>query len=132
MVFPFVAQQLKQGLHREYVAINDNLNTVRGKINLSETIKNKIKHKNMMNCDFDEYSENNIYNQIIKTTAYYLIANGNVDNTYKKKLKKIMLYFNSVDIIEQLFNGKIYISIRAIKTIICLSTFVILYYTTYF
>lgn len=43
-----LAQQLKQGLHREYVAINDNLNTVRGKINLSETIKNKIKHKNMM------------------------------------------------------------------------------------
>ena len=40
-----LAQQLKQGLHREYVAINDNLNTVRGKINLSETIKNKIKHK---------------------------------------------------------------------------------------
>lgn len=96
-----LAQQLKQGLHREYVAINDNLNTVRGKINLSETIKNKIKHKNMMNCDFDEYSENNIYNQIIKTTAYYLIANGNVDNTYKKKLKKIMLYFNSVDIIDK-------------------------------
>ena len=96
-----LAQQLKQGLHREYVAINDNLKTVRGKINLSETIKNKIKHKNMMNCDFDEYSENNIYNQIIKTTAYYLIANGNVDNTYKKKLKKIMLYFNSVDIIDK-------------------------------
>ncbi|MBR1620182.1 5-methylcytosine-specific restriction endonuclease system specificity protein McrC [bacterium] len=96
-----LAQQLKQGLYREYVAINDDLNTVRGKINLYETIKNKVKHKNMMNCDFDEYSENNIYNQIIKTTAYYLIANGNVDDTYKKKLKKIMLYFNTVDVIDK-------------------------------
>lgn len=96
-----IAQQIKQGLHREYVTLNDDLKTLKGKINLINTIKNKGKNKVLLNCDFDEYSENNIYNQIIKTTAYYLITNGNVNNTYKKKLKQLLLFFNSVEIIDK-------------------------------
>lgn len=96
-----LAQQLKQGLHKDYTAVNNDLNTVKGKINLSETIRNKICHKRMINCDFDEYSENNIYNQIIKTSAYYLLTNGAVDNSHKANLKKILFYFNSVDIIDK-------------------------------
>lgn len=101
ILYKGIAQQLKQGLYREYVSKNEDLNTVRGKINLPETIKNKINHKNLINCDFDEFSENNIYNQILKTTAFYLITNGNVESVYKKKLKKVLLYFNSVDLLDK-------------------------------
>lgn len=101
ILYKGISQQIKQGLYREYVHVNDDLNTVRGKINLPETIKNKIKHKNLINCDFDEFSENNIYNQILKMTAFYLITNGNVNSSYKKKLKKVMLYFNSVDLLDK-------------------------------
>lgn len=101
ILYKGISQQIKQGLYREYVHVNDDLTTVRGKINLPDTIKNKINHKNLINCDFDEFSENNIYNQILKTTAFYLITNGNVESIYKKKLKKVMLYFNSVDLLDR-------------------------------
>ena len=40
-----VTQQLKQGLYREYVNKSDELTTMRGKLNLQGTIRNKIQCK---------------------------------------------------------------------------------------
>ena len=66
ILYRCASQQLKQGLYREYIEIDENITTLRGKINISETIKNKIKHKQLISCSHDEYSENNLFNQIIK------------------------------------------------------------------
>ena len=60
--------QLKQGLYKQYIAYDENLLKVRGKINIPATIKNQIQKRKLVHCEYDELSENNIYNQIIKTT----------------------------------------------------------------
>ena len=73
---------------------------MRGKINMPGTIKNKLLHKQVLTCDFDELSENNILNQILKTTVMLLLRNGKVKAKYKDDLKKKMLYFSNVDSIE--------------------------------
>ena len=86
ILYRCVSQQLKQGLHREYVVIDEDISTVRGKINITQTIKNKIKHKQLISCNHDEYSENNLFNQIIKTTIDYLICSNNIKKEYKKAL----------------------------------------------
>lgn len=64
------------------------------------TIKNRLAHKRVLTCDFDELSENNLLNQILKTTVTLLLRNGKVQAKYKDDLKKKMLYFSNVEIIE--------------------------------
>lgn len=91
-----ISQQLKQGLYREYVDKSDNLNVLRGKLNINGTISNRIQHKNLLACEFDELSEDNIFNQILKLTATILIKSKSVSAEYKSELKKILLYFGNI------------------------------------
>lgn len=91
---------MKQGLYREYISHQEELTVMRGKINMPGTIKNKLLHKQVLTCDFDELSENNMLNQILKTTVMLLLRNGKVKAKYKDDLKKKMLYFSNVDSIE--------------------------------
>ena len=95
-----VAQQLKQGLYREYITINENLSTLRGKVDISSSIKLKMQKKQLIGCEHDELSENNIFNQIIKATASLLIRQSAVSAKYKAELKKEMLFFSNVDDID--------------------------------
>lgn len=95
-----IAQQLKQGLYREYIEQAENLSVMRGKLNIQGTIRNKIQHKQLLACEFDELSENNVFNQILKTTAVVLIREKNVASKRRTALKKVMLFFGSVDTID--------------------------------
>lgn len=95
-----IGLQLKQGLYREYISRQEELPVMRGKINMQGTIKNKLAHERVLTCDFDELSENNTLNQILKTTVMLLLRNGKVQAKYKDDLKKKMLYFSNVDVIE--------------------------------
>lgn len=94
-----IAKQLKQGLHKEYISNTENLAVMRGKINIKGTIDNRLNQKQLLSCEYDELSENNIFNQIIKTTVFFLINKSSVSNEYKNILKKEMLYFENVDMI---------------------------------
>jgi len=95
-----IGQQLKKGLYREYINKNENLTTLRGKINMQGTIRNKMMKKSVLSCEYDELSENNLLNQILNTTVFILIRHANVENKYKDDLIKKMLFFSNVDIIE--------------------------------
>ena len=57
-----IGLQLKQGLYREYISRQEELSVMRGKINMPGTIKNRLAHKRVLTCDFDELSENNLLN----------------------------------------------------------------------
>ena len=95
-----IGLQLKQGLYKEYINRQEELSVMRGKINIPGTIKNTLAHERILTCVFDELSENNTLNQILKTTVMLLLRNGKVQAKYKDDLKKEMLYFSNVDIIE--------------------------------
>lgn len=95
-----IGTQLKQGLHRTYVTHNGELKGLRGKINIHKTIRCKVAHKQMISCEFDELSENTLLNQIIKTTVMLLLKNESVGTEYKESLKKKMLFFSNVDILD--------------------------------
>ena len=67
-----VANQLKQGLYKEYILQSEELSVLRGKLNLQGTIKNRIQHRQKLACEYDELSENNLLNRILKTTMMIL------------------------------------------------------------
>ena len=95
-----IGQQLKQGLYREYLNRTEDMPVMRGKIDMPGTIKNKLARKQVLTCEFDELSENNLFNQILKTTVLLLLRHAKVDAEYKSDLKKKMLFFSAVDTIE--------------------------------
>ena len=95
-----ISRQLKQGLYREYMNCKEDVSVVRGKIDMPRTIKNRLARKRIIACEYDELSENNIMNQILKTTVKLLLQHGSVDKEYKNNLKKEMLFFSNVDTID--------------------------------
>ena len=70
-----IGKLLKQGIYREYINHSENLSTVRGKINLSNTIQNFFAGRRKIFCEFDELSENNLFNRILKKRELYFFAN---------------------------------------------------------
>lgn len=95
-----ISFQLKQGLHREYIKREVSLNTVKGKININKTISLRTRNSNLVACDYDELSENNIYNRIIVTTVEILLKHSNVKKKTKSSLKRLMLFFSNVQPVE--------------------------------
>lgn len=92
-----VSYLLKQGLHKEYILKEDALTTLRGKLNLQETIKEKLSQRARLACEYDELTINNIFNKIIKTTIDILLNKSDVKVERKRLLKNLMLYFDGVD-----------------------------------
>lgn len=95
-----IGMQLKQGLYRTYINRVEPLSVVRGKIDMLGTIRNRLEHRLCVTCDYDELSENNLLNQILKSTVLLLLRQKDIEERYKAELKKEMLYFSAVDEIE--------------------------------
>jgi 5-methylcytosine-specific restriction enzyme subunit McrC len=94
-----IGHQLKQGLYREYLDFDEDISVLRGKIDIRGTVKNRLAQRRMLTCEYDELSENNLLNQILKTTVMILLRHTRVDDEYKADLKKEMLFFSNVDVI---------------------------------
>ena len=95
-----IGKQLKQGLYREYLNHKNDVITVRGKIDMPGTTSHQMTRKRMLTCQYDELSENNLLNQILKTTILLLLRHSRVDQEYKDNLKKEMMFFSNVDVLE--------------------------------
>ena len=64
-----IGRQLKQGLYREYLNQKETVTAVRGKIDMPGTIQNRLARRQVLTCEYDELSVNNLLNQILKTTV---------------------------------------------------------------
>lgn len=95
-----IGKQLKQGLYREYLNHKNDVITVRGKIDIPGTISHQMTRKRMLTCDYDELSENNLLNQILKTTILLLLRHSRVNQEYKDNLKREMMFFSNVDVLD--------------------------------
>ncbi len=95
-----IGRQLKQGLYKEYLNRKEDVTVVHGKINMPGTIRNRLARKRVLTCKYDELSENNLLNQILKTTVMLLLRHAKVDQEHKNNLKKEMLFFTNVDTID--------------------------------
>lgn len=91
-----ISRQLKQGLHREYLSHTEDLTVLRGKIDLPGTMKNRLARRQSVSCEYDELSEDNLLNQVLKTTAMILLRHGDVSAEHRDELRKRMLFFSGV------------------------------------
>ncbi|BAZ97260.1 5-methylcytosine-specific restriction enzyme subunit McrC [Dehalococcoides mccartyi] len=91
-----IAFLLKRGLGKEYIPQVETLSTLRGKVEVTDSVKGRTMLKKQLVCSYDDFSINSYMNRIIKTTAE-LLLHADISKTRKKELRKLMVYFKDVD-----------------------------------
>lgn len=94
-----VSKQIKQGLVKDYIEISETTSSIKGKINITDSINEQSFIKGQLNCSYDEFSVNCKLNQILNSTITLLIK-SDISKTRKKKLKNLLMYFREVDLID--------------------------------
>lgn len=89
--------QLKKGLNKEYIICSDIIANLKGKIKITDSIKQNTIIQHKMVCEYDEFSTNSYMNKIIKTTMILLIESNQLNKKYKIDIKKILIYFKDID-----------------------------------
>ena len=90
-----VSLQLKRGLGRDYISEIETLSGLRGKIDITESIKTQTMLRRQMVCTYDEFSVNTYMNRIIKTTMLKLL-HADINKSRKKEIRKLLVFFDEV------------------------------------
>lgn len=89
----------KRGFAKEYILYSEDLSTLKGKIDISASIKTMAFNKKRLICLYDNFSVNFYLNRIIKTAICELLK-FDIPKERKKELRKILYFFNEVETIE--------------------------------
>ena len=91
-----ISIQLKRGLNREYIEQKETLSTLRGRVDISESLKTMSLMKRQLVCSYDEFSVNSYMNRIIRTTMDVLLR-SDIAKQRKKDLRKLLVYYGEVE-----------------------------------
>ena len=94
-----VATQIKRGLGRTYIEETESLSCLRGKIRVTESIKQQTLMKQQLICTYDEFSVDSYMNRILKTTMELLLR-YDIPKARKKELRNLLLYFKEVNTLD--------------------------------
>ena len=98
---------IKRGIDKNYIDHTEELSGVKGKIEISQTLKSNLLIKQRTICTFDDFSSNIILNRILVSTIYRLTRTKGLDKELKKELVAIQRMLNGIEQIEitsSLFN----------------------------
>lgn len=94
-----VSNLSKKGLGRNYIPKEAMISSIKGKINVTESIKTMSILRNQLVCIYDDFSINNVNNKIIKSTLILLLK-SDVSEKIKKDITNSLVYFTEVDEID--------------------------------
>ena len=86
---------VKKGIKSDYVALEENLNFLKGKLNINEQIKRNSVHKERFYVGYNEFLSNIKINRIIKTTLKFLYKKSNF-NKNQQKIRELLFIFDEV------------------------------------
>lgn len=95
-----VSKIIKRGIYKEYIPINEETYSLKGKINFGESLKKNSFRNGRAYCEFDEFSDDIIHNQIIKATLYNMLKCRDVAKNTKDKVMKLYHYFEHISTIK--------------------------------
>lgn len=94
-----ISVQLKRGLGKEYVSQTEPMSSLRGKIDIAESIKTQSMLRKQLVCTYDDFTVNSYMNRILKSTMELLIR-SDISKVRKKNLRKLLVFFDDVDSID--------------------------------
>ena len=87
---------LKRGIDRNYIDVTTEFAGVKGKIEMSQTVKSHLLLKQRTICSFDEFSSNILTNQILVITLNRLIKTDNLDLNLRNAIKNLLWRFDGI------------------------------------
>lgn len=87
--------QIKRGLNRDYIPVTETVSSLKGKINVSESIKTSSILRRQLVCSYDEFSIDTYLNQIMKATLIRLLR-SDITPKQVKEIRKLLVYFDGV------------------------------------
>ena len=95
-----VTHLLKRGLDRGYVTEAEDTSSLRGKLDVSTTIKHNSLQHARVHCLFDTLSHDVTHNRIIKTTIGRLVRCGELDRDLRNRLLGVYRRLHDVSAID--------------------------------
>lgn len=92
-------KQLSKGAYLEYINIEENTKSLKGRILVKDHIKNISRGSSDVFCKFEEFSINNKLNKIFNTCIYKIVRNVKNSETIKI-LSHMQVVFSEVDYID--------------------------------
>ena len=86
---------VKKGIKSDYVALEENLNFLKGKLNINEQIKRNSIHKERFYVRYSEFLSDIKINRIIKTTLQFLYKKSNSSKN-QQKIRELLFIFDEV------------------------------------
>ena len=86
---------VKKGIKSDYVALEENLNFLKGKLNINEQIKRNSIHKERFYVGYSKFLSDIKINQIIKTTLKFLYKKSNSSKN-QQKIREFLFIFDEV------------------------------------
>jgi len=91
---------LKRGLDRDYSTETSEIPGVRGRIEISSTIKANSMSKGRLVCTYDELTHDVLHNQILKATLRSLVHTIQIDKEFRQDIRGLLRKFEHVSDIE--------------------------------
>lgn len=91
---------IRGGLLKDYVRFEEASNVVKSKIDLNATIKKNALVNKKLIVVYDEFSEDILFNQMIKATLVYLARSSHIKKSTRRAFHGLLPYFSEVSDVE--------------------------------
>ena len=91
-----LSDQMRRGLWREYVPCEDELSILRGRIDVTASIKGRSLSRRQLVCEYDEFSVDSRLNRIVKATLKTLLKSADLAKERRREARKVLAYLNEV------------------------------------
>jgi 5-methylcytosine-specific restriction enzyme subunit McrC len=88
---------LKRGIDRQYITENEVYQGIKGKVNITDSLRKNLFSKGLSVCEFDELSADILPNQILKTTLQNLTQISGLSPTIKQEIRTIIYRLHEVN-----------------------------------
>jgi 5-methylcytosine-specific restriction enzyme subunit McrC len=98
---------LKRGIEKNYVNHTGELLGIKGKLQITRTLKSNLLFKQRTICTYDDFSADTLFNRILVSTIYKLIRTAGLDKELKGDLiflQRMIHGVTQIEITNSLFN----------------------------
>jgi len=88
---------IKRGIKSDYIKKEENLKFLKGKLKLSEQIKQNYIHKERFFVEYEEFSNDRAENRLIKTTLNFLYKKSKL-NKNQQRIREFLFAFDDVSL----------------------------------
>ena len=92
-----LSKLIQKGIKSDYIQKEENLKFLKGKLKISEQIKQNSIHKERFFVEYQEFDSNRVENRLIKTTLQYLYKKSKL-NKNQQRIREFLFVFDEIEI----------------------------------